>query len=128
MKDFALGWGTLVLSVAFNAFGVFVVKWRLNELGTLPLNSFKDALGYSWLLLKSPLVVPGLVLFLVAPFLFAVALSRMEISVAYPAQLGLNLVVLLLFGCFLLREQMTLFKIIGILCVLLGVYFMNKQS
>lgn len=128
MKELFLSWGMLILSVIFNAYGVFVIKLRLNELGEIPFNSIKTTSGYFLVLLKSPLVIGGILLFFIAPFLFAVALSRMEITIAYPAQIGLNFVILILLALFLLGEQMTLYKIVGIISILVGIYFLNKMG
>ena len=126
MKELSLSWGMLVLSVLFNVCGIFVIKMRLNELGPLPFDSVKAVLSYFLLLLKAPLVIGGVILFFIAPFLFAVALSRMEIAVAYPAQIGLNFLFLILLALLVLGEPMTPFKGIGMVLILIGIYFLNK--
>ena len=85
MKEWSLSWGTLFVSVIFNALGVFIIKLRLNELGAVKAESIPSTIGYFFVMIKSPLVILGLVLFFLAPFLFAVALSRMEILTAFLA-------------------------------------------
>ena len=126
MKNMFLSWGMLVLSVVFNVFGVFVVKQRLNELGAIKMDSLRTVLQYFLLMMTSPLVIFGIVFFFAAPFLFTIALSRMEISVAYPAQLGLNFLILILLGLIFLGESLTIYKVVGMAMVLAGIYFLNK--
>lgn len=126
MKETFLSWGMLVLSVLFNVFGVFVIKMRLNILGPVGFDSFKNVLNYFWLLLKSPLVVAGVMFFSLSPFLFTVALSRMEISLAYPVNVGLNFVLLVLLAFLVLGEQITMLKGAGIILVFAGVFLLNK--
>lgn len=126
MREYALSWGMLALSVVFNAFGVFVIKWRLNELGAIKMESWSTILSYFVLLIKSPWAMIGVFLFFVAPFLFAVALSRMEVTVAYPAQVGLNFVIIILLALVLLGEQMNFYKIFGIILTLSALYFFHK--
>ncbi len=126
IKNVFLSWGMLFLSVLFNAYGVFVIKYKINELGEIPLNSFHFVMKYFIALLKSPLVISGVVLFFIAPFLFAIALSRMEISIAYPAQVGLNFIFLLLLAFIFLGENLTINKIIGISLVICSIYFLQK--
>lgn len=121
-----LSWGMLILSVFFNAYGVFVIKLRLNEMGPFKWETFRAALGYFIFLLKSPLVVSGILLFFLAPFLFAIALSRMEIVVAYPAQIGLNFLILILLALIFLGEQLTFYKVAGIVLIFAGIYLLNK--
>ena len=126
MNSFFLSWGMMILSVLFNVFGIFVIKTKLNECGPIQIDSFKKILEYFLLLIKSPLVVFGAVLFFAAPFLFTVALSRMPLSVAYPAQLGLNFLILILLGLIFLGESLTIYKVIGMALVLAGIYFLSK--
>ena len=126
IKEIFLSWGMLVLSVLFNVCGVFVIKERINTLGPVNVQAFKEVSGYFILLLKSPLVVGGTALFFISPFLFAIALSRMEISVAYPAQIGLNFLILIALACMFLGEQLSMFKILGMAFVFIGIFFLNK--
>lgn len=128
MKEWSLSWGMLIVSVIFNALGVFIIKLRLNELGVIKAESIQSVFSYFLEMMKSPLLIFGLVLFFVAPFLFTVALSRMEIVVAYPAQIGLNFVILILLAVVLLGEQVTFLKGLGTALVLIGVYFLNKSG
>ncbi len=127
MREMILSWGMLILSVVFNAYGVFVIKLKLNQLGAIKLDSLKVVLSYALEFFKSPLVVSGVALFFVSPFLFTIALSRMEIVVAYPVQIGLNFLFLILLAIIFLGEQLTLYKIIGIVFVFIGIYFLNKS-
>ncbi len=116
----------MILSVLFNVFGIFVIKMKLNEHGAIQVDSLKSVLQYFLLLMKSPVVVVGVILFFAAPFLFAIALSRMPISIAYPAQLGLNFLILILLGLIFLGESLTIYKVLGMMLVLAGIYFLNK--
>ena len=128
MKDLFLSWGMLVLSVMFNAFGVFVVKMKLNEFGAIKVDSLKAVLSAVVFLLKEPLVVIGVVLFFVAPFLFVIALSRMDIVIAYPAQIGLNFLCLVIFAVSFLGEQLTLARVVGSILILSGILLLQKFS
>ncbi|MBF0522813.1 MAG: EamA family transporter [Candidatus Omnitrophica bacterium] len=126
MQELFLSWGLLVISVVFNVYGVFVIKLKLNELGPVKTESFKAVFSYFCLLLKSPLVLSGVVVFFLAPFLFAMALSRMQIAIAYPVQIGLNFILLILLAVIFLGEHLTLYKILGMILIFSGVYFLNK--
>ena len=120
-----LSWGMLVLSVVFNASGVFLIKSQLNALGEIQLSSFQMVFHYIIEFLKSPVTCVGLVMFGLAPFFFAVAISRMEISIAYPAQVGLNFVIIVALGFLFLGEPLTMQKFIGIGLVLGSLYFLT---
>ena len=126
MKEFLLSWGMLVVSVVFNAAGVFAIKMKLNELGAIKFDSLKIVINYFLAMCKSPFVLLGLLLFFLAPFIFTVALSRMQISVAYPAQVGLNFAILVILAILFLGESLTVYKIIGIALVFLSIYFLQR--
>jgi len=128
IKEQFLSWGMLMLSVLFNVYGVFVIKLKLNELGEIKMDSLRTVFSYFIVLLKSPLVISGVFLFFIAPFLFAIALSRMEITIAYPAQIGLNFIILIILALLFLGEQFDLYKGVGILLILAGILVLNKFS
>ena len=126
IKDWLLSWGTLLLSVCFNALGAIVIKSKMNEVGKIELQSFRKILEYCLVFLKSPMVVISIILFFSAPFLFAVALSRLPISIAYPVQVGLNFLLVLVLSFFFLSESMTVIKLVGIFLIMVGVIILNK--
>lgn len=126
MKELFLSWGLLILSVLFNVYGVFVIKLKINELGIIKVDSFKIVFDYFLVLAKIPLVISAGFSLIIAPLLFAISLSRMQITVAYPALIGLNFLFLVLLALMFLGEQMTLPKIIGMLLIFAGIYFLNK--
>jgi len=128
MKEWFLSWGLLILSVIFNALGVFIIKLRLNELGAVKVDMLRSVFSYFFVMIKSPLVIVGLILFFFAPFLFAIALSRMEIVVAYPAQIGLNFIILVILAILFLGEQITILKVIGTGFILIGVCLLQYKK
>jgi len=71
-------------------------------------------------------VVISIILFFSAPFLFAVALSRLPISIAYPVQVGLNFLLVLVLSYFFLSESMTAIKLVSIFLIMVGVIMLNK--
>ena len=126
IKDWFLGWGLLVISVCFNALGAIVIKWKLNEIGKIEFESFRKIMDYGLIFLKSPLVVISVILFFASPFLFGVALSRLPLLIAYPVQIGLNFLLVLLFSVFFLSESITPVKLAGILFIMVGVIMLQR--
>lgn len=104
----------------------FMIKQRLNIPGEIQLHSISIITNYIFKFLKSPITVMGLVMFGLAPFYFAVAISRMEISIAYPVQVGLNFVIIVVLGLLFLGESLDLQKSIGIFLVLSSLFILIK--
>lgn len=120
MEHFLLTWGILIISAAANAFGAFVIKMNLNAAGPAPVTRPLAMIGYFFSLLRSPLVVFGVLLFFASPFLYSIALSRMEVSIAQPAFVGLNFSLLVICATTILRESWTWRKGLGMVLVVAG--------
>ena len=122
-----MGWGMLILSVILNATGAFMVKLKINELETLNTISVRAVTAFFLSLLKSPVAVIGAAFLFAAPFAFAVALSRLDISMAYPVQVALNFMLVLLLALMFLGETLTVNKTVAILLIIVSIYFMHKS-
>ena len=68
----------------------------------------------------------GTFLILIAPLPYALALSRMELSKAYPIIVTLNALLLIPIAVIFLNESLTIFKILGFIIIIVGLYFIHK--
>ncbi len=125
-NSYLMSWGMLLASIVMNSLGAFAIKFKMNQLGSLGVDSLSGALRYLFNLFSSPAGFIGGVLFVLAPFVFAVALSRMEASVAFPIQAGLNFVILVGLAVIFLGESLTTGKSLGLLLILAGVFFVSR--
>ena len=116
-KNFLLTWNLVFWTVIFDAGGIFLVKLTMNKIGVVSTSSFYSVFGYFQQLVSEPLALVGLILFFSAPFLFAIALSRMEITTAYPVQVGLNFALLVTLSVLFLGESLNIWKIIGLVLI-----------
>ena len=121
-----MSWGMLILSVLFNAFSIFLIKNRLNALGEIQFSSLRYLFNYGIEFIKSPGAIIGLILFVASPFFLAVAVSRMDMTVAYPVQLSLNFLLVIILSLLYLNEPLSWDKGIGIGLVLISIYFLAK--
>ncbi len=125
-NTWVMSWGMLLASIVMNSLGAFAIKYKMNQLGSLGLDSFSGGLRYLGQLFSSPAGLIGGVLFVLAPFVFAVALSRMEASVAFPIQAGLNFLILVGLAVLFLGEGLTPAKGLGLVLIVAGVYFVSR--
>jgi len=127
-KGGLLSWGLLVLSVCFNALGAIVIKSKLNEFGPFKLDSITSIAEVLFYFLRSPLVIGSTILFFSSPFLFAAALSRLPITLAYPVQIALNFLLVLSVAVFWMNEKLSVLQAIGVLLILVGILMINKTT
>ncbi|MCQ9207271.1 MAG: hypothetical protein NG740_05275 [Omnitrophica bacterium] len=126
IKGFVLSWGMLLLGVLMNVFGIYVIKMKMNSMGGLQINSFMSAITYFFALIKIPLVLVGAVVILTAPLPYAVALSRMNLSVAYPASVALSCLILLPLSVMFLGEPLLWGKSVAIGLLVVSLYLLYK--
>ena len=122
-----LTWNLVILTVICDVTGIVALKWVINQLGEVPFNSMGKIGCYLLDFISYPLAIGGGVLFFAAPFFFAAALSRMEISTAYPAQVGLNLSGLVLLAVLFLGESLTVGKIAGMAFITLSILVLYRS-
>lgn len=121
-----ISWLMVLGYVILNSFGALAIKSCLNKLGEIKLESSKSIFFYFIELFKAPLAVIGFLAIFLSAFIWMVALSRMEISIAYPAAIALNFMVVVIIGLLLFGETLTLTKIMGIILVFIGVFFLSR--
>lgn len=103
-----------------NAGGLTTVKFFLDKSGNIPLNII-NIMNYFKSFLSEHLVWPPLIIFLLAPFVFALALSRLEITVAYPVQVGTNFGLMSLLAIVFLDESLSPMRLTGLCLIALGI-------
>lgn len=109
----------IFLTIVFTVYGQLVIKWQVSGAGILP----GDFLGKTLFLLKL-LINPWIISALLAAFLAALswmmAMSKFDISHAYPFMSLSFILVLILSGIFF-SEPITFFKVTGLLLIVIGI-------
>ena len=126
MSFFLSTWGMIFCAALIDVIGAFVVKTKINELGSVNYSSLYNVFEYLFTLAKFPIVWFGTVLILIAPLPYALALSRMELSTAYPIIVTLNALLLIPIAVIFLNESLTIFKVLGFIIIIVGLYFIHK--
>ena len=108
----------IVLTMVFTVYGQIVLKWRIQEFGSLPSGTF-DKIRFLLTLLLDPVIFSGFAAGFLAGLAWMAAVSRFDLSHAYPF-LSLNFVIVLLLSGWLLGEPVTWQKTAGITMIILG--------
>jgi multidrug transporter EmrE-like cation transporter len=114
----------IVVSVLLNAAAQLMLKAGTRVLGEIDVRS--DALVGSALgVATQPFVLGGLICYVLSVAIWIVALSRVDVSLAYP-MLSLGYIVNALAAWALFGEALTPAKMVGILVILLGVVILAR--
>jgi multidrug transporter EmrE-like cation transporter len=106
---------TLVLTV----YGQLVVKWQVGRAGPMP-ESVAGRLEFLGRLVLNPWVISVLLAAFVAALAWMAAMSKLELSRAYP-WMSLSFALVLVFSAVLFGESITVWKLAGVGLILLGV-------
>jgi uncharacterized membrane protein len=105
-------------TIALTVYGQLILKFRIARLGALPAGTF-DKLKFLIGLLFDPGIFSGFFAAFLASLAWMAAMTKFDLSHAYPF-MSLNFVVVLLLSGWLLSEPMTLQKAIGVGLIVLG--------
>lgn len=108
----------ILATIAFTVYGQLILKWRIGQLGVLPAGTF-DKLKFLIGLLFDPAIFSGFAAAFLASLAWMAAMTKFELSHAYPF-MSLNFVVVLLLSGWLLSEPISLQKVFGVALIVLG--------
>ena len=113
-----VGYANIAATVAMTVYGQLVFKWRVDLAGAFPSENGRR-LEYITRLLLDPWVISVFVTAFLASLTWALALTRFELSFAYPF-MALSFVLVLLCGVAFLSESLNAAKVIGVVLIVLG--------
>tara|TARA_R110000851_G_scaffold73980_2_gene163319 strand:- start:85058 stop:85432 length:375 start_codon:yes stop_codon:yes gene_type:complete len=112
--DYAYIFATICLTV----YGQLIIKWRVTQFGALPLE-LKYKIKFMLGLFFDPLIFSGFAAAVFASLAWMIAMTKFDLSHAYPF-MSLNFVLVLMLSGWLLSEPITLQKLIGVGLIVLG--------
>ena len=113
--------GTIVFTVA----GQIILKYGMPTFGSPPSSS-GEMLPYLFRAATSIYFISSLSLALIAAFCWIIALSKFELSFAYPF-MSLSFVLVVLFSWMLFAEQVSLVRWLGVMVICLGVFLISRS-
>jgi len=105
-------------TLGFTVYGQLILKWRIAQFGPLPAD-FVDKLKFLFGLLLDPAIFSGFVAAFLASLAWMAAMTKFDLSHAYPF-MSLNFVVVLLLSGWLLNEPISMQKTLGVGLIVLG--------
>lgn len=110
----------VVPTVLLVVYSQLVIKWRLPSLGVLPVEG-ADKIVFLLKALFDPYIASGFIAAFLGSLTWLAAISKIPLSVGFPAYYGLTFAFVILGSAWLLNEQVTNLKLIGVGLILFGV-------
>lgn len=116
----------ILLGVLLNAVAQLCLKAGTAKTGPIAL-SLDNAWTLFWQLALNPMIVLGLSCYVVSVAAWIIALSRVDVSFAYP-MLSIGYVVSAFAAYYFLGESLTPMRLGGIFVIILGVYMISRTA
>lgn len=104
----------------FTIYGQLILKWRIGKLSfSLPDSGIVDKFTALIRLIFDPLIFSGFISAFVASLFWMAAMTKFEITQAYPF-MSLAPAIVFILGVWLLNETFTIGKVIGLVLIIIG--------
>jgi len=120
----AVSWMLVLTGVLLNACGQLLLKAGTNSVGTFAFN-VENLLPVGIKLATEPHILGGLTCYVISVVVWTIALSRVEVSLAYP-MLSIGYVVNAFAAWWLFGEVLTVERLVGIGVIIFGVFLLAR--
>jgi len=120
-----MGYFYIFGTIFFTVYGQIILKWRINGVGSLPEN-FTDKIFFLLKLLFDPWIFSGFIAAFIASLFWMAAMTKFDISYAYPFMSSAFVLVFLL-SVILFHEPISWQKIIGLLLIVAGITVTSRS-
>ena len=121
----SLSFSLVMLGVLLNAAAQLLLKAGTNSVGPFAFSA-GNILPVGWRLATEPHILGGLACYVISVVVWIMALSRVEVSIAYP-MLSVGYVVNALAAWYLFGEAVTAARLVGIGVIILGVFIVARN-
>ena len=115
----------LLLAIFFGVVSQLIIKWQMSAFSFNDYETWQDKFILAFSMLLNPYIIISLVLTLLAGVTWMIAMTKFEISYAYPFTL-LGLVLVTIFSVVFFGESVNTYKISGIALIILGISVISK--
>lgn len=122
-----MGYFYIFGTIFFTVYGQLILKWRIVKYGALP-DAFSDKVVFLFKLLFDPFIFSGFFAAFIASFFWMAAMTKFDVSHAYPIIVGGLAILTSVLAILFLKESFNILKIVGLLLIVIGVYLLSKGS
>ena len=120
-----MGYIYIAGTIVFTVYGQMVLKWRISYYGALP-EGLNDKVLFLFKLLFDPFIFSGFVAAFIASFFWMAAMTKFDVSYAYPFMSAAFVLVFLLSVVFF-HEPITWQKTLGLLLIIAGIIVTSRS-
>jgi len=123
--QFILSHFYLLLAISFGVASQLIIKWKMSAFSFDDYETWQDKFALAFSMLLNPYIIISLILTLLAGVTWMIAMTKFEISYAYPFTL-LGLVLVTIFSVVFFGDSVNTYKVSGIVLIILGIVVISK--
>jgi multidrug transporter EmrE-like cation transporter len=118
-----MGYFYIFLTIVFTVYGQLVLKWRMNMKGQLP-EALSDKIQFMMRAYLDPWIISGFIFAFMASITWAMAMTKLQLSQAYPF-MSISFILVFILSVLFFNESITMNKIIGYLFIVSGIIILS---
>lgn len=112
-------------TIVFTVYGQLILKWRMGLYSGLPDDSWAK-LVFLFKLLLDPFILSSFIAAFIAAMCWMAALTKFELSYAYPFT-SISFVLVLVLSAIILREPISAMRLTGLALIITGIMITAKS-
>ncbi len=116
----------ILLGVGLNAAAQLLLKAGMNQIGHFAFSP-ANIIPISFKVMANPPIMAGLFAYVFSVVVWLMVLSRVQVSFAYP-MLSIGYIVSAVAAYYLLGEDMSMLRVMGIVVIMAGVFMVSQSS
>ena len=117
----------IFLALGFAVSSQLIIKWKMSGFSYNDFDSWQDRYSFAFSMLINPYIILALAFSVLAGVTWMIAMTKFELSYAYPFTI-FSLIFVTLFSIIFFEEQVNAHKIIGIVLVAIGIFTISRGS
>ena len=114
----------ILFTIILTVYGQVVIKWQVIRAGDFP-SELLERTSFLLHLIINPWIISALLAAFIAALSWMVAMTKFDLSHAYPF-MSLSFIFVLIFSGFILKEPVTTYKILGLIIIIIGILVGSK--
>lgn len=121
----AISFTLIMIGVLLNAAAQLLLKAGTNSVGAFAF-SRENILPVGWQLATEPHIIAGMSCYVISVVVWVLALSRVEVSIAYP-MVSIGYLLNAIAAWYLFGEAVSMTRLVGIGVIILGVFIVSRS-
>jgi len=117
----------IFLALGFAVSSQLIIKWKMSGFSYNDFDSWQDRYSFAFSMLINPYIILALAFSVLAGVTWMIAMTKFELSYAYPFTI-FSLIFVTLFSIIFFEEQVNAHKVIGIVLVAIGIFTISRGS